>query len=270
MSTTSGRFLINGQRSDMIAADDRGLLYGDGLFETVAFVQGSAPLWSLHRQRLLHSMERMALPAANTQQLLQECRELAGCEARSVIRITVTRGCGGTAYFPPEAPSVNRILMRRSMPNAIASIDMIEPSLRLEPNSVLAGIKHLNRIEQVLIAQQCLQQGVREALVCDRDGWIVEGLSSNLVLEQGDALIAPGPHPAAVHGVGLRWLQQALGDRLQLRPMHRSELAASDSIWVINSVAGIRPVASLDGEPRPIGRALRQPQRAWHQLFECD
>ncbi|MEM7054205.1 MAG: aminotransferase class IV, partial [Pseudomonadota bacterium] len=111
------------------------------------------------------------------------------------------------------------------------------------------------------------QLNAGEALVCDRQGYVVEGLSSNLVIEHNQQLITPGPHPAAVSGVGLAWLKQQLGDLLIERSFHWDELQPSDAIWVINSVAGIRSVTRLDGQARLGSSHLDDPIQRWKQLF---
>ena len=262
------RMLVNGVERDAIAADDRGLLYGDGLFETIAFHNGRAPLWELHMQRLSASCDRLFLPVPSTTLLAEECALLVDHLQYSVVRITITRGSGGRAYMPPETTEPNRILMRRAYPEAQGGVEMIHSSIRLaRQTGTLSGIKHLNRLEQVLIAHECQRQGVNEALVCDDQGFVVEALSSNLVIEQNRELIAPGPHPAAVAGVGLNWLRQQSGQALIERPFHVDELQPEDSIWVINSVAGVRPVLRLDGRARPAGTLLDGSILNWKKLF---
>ena len=266
--STGTRILVNGAEQNWIAADDRGILYGDGLFETIGFHAGHAPLWELHMQRLSESCRRLFLPMPSVALLADECATLTEGLRHAVVRITITRGCGGRAYIPPEMPEPNRILMRRAYPDLQGGVEMIRSSIRLpRQTGALSGIKHLNRLEQVLIGHECRQQGVSEALVCDDQGFIVEGLLSNLIIERNGELIAPGPHPAAVSGVGLNWLRRQLGQALIERPFHIDELRPEDSIWVINSVAGIRPVLRLDGHARPVVALLDGPILNWKRLF---
>ncbi|MEM7055114.1 MAG: aminotransferase class IV, partial [Pseudomonadota bacterium] len=170
--------LVNGMAQNIIAADDRGLLYGDGLFETIAFCTSQAPLWELHMQRLRTSCERLFLPMPEPELLAHECLRLVAGLTRAVVRITLTRGSGGQAYIPPENPKLNRILMRRTYPTISDGVSMIRSGIELDGSDVLSGIKHLNRLEQVLIGRECRQLNAGEALVCDRQGYVVEGLSS--------------------------------------------------------------------------------------------
>ena len=260
--------LINGVEQSMVPADDRGLLYGDGLFETIAFVDGQAPLWPLHMQRLQASCARLFLPKPDVEVLAAECAQLVAHPIRCVVRITITRGCGGQAYRPPESPEPNRILIRRAFPSIQSQVSMLRSSIALHQSTALSGIKHLNRLEQVLIARECQAHGVDEALVCDDAGFVVEGLSSNILIEQGGELISPGSHPAVVAGVGLAWLKEQPDVDLIERPFSVDELSDDAAIWVINSVAGLRAVTQLDGQVRKTGKALEKPIQRWRELFK--
>lgn len=259
--------LINGRPDTRIDASDRGLLYGDGLFETIAFHHGRSALWPLHMARLTDGCARLDLPMPEIELLVAECRQLVGRKTRAVVRVTLTRGSGGRAYVPPRTATPTRILMRREFPAGLeqlrtCGIGMVTSAIRLRAG-VLAGLKHLNRLEQVLIGRECLDGDADEALVLDPDDALVEALTGNLVIVRGGELIAPGPHPAAVAGVGLAWLRQVASGRLEERPMGLHELRSDDAIWVINSVSGIRPVARLDGRDRPLGAGLADWQRRW-------
>ena len=265
--------LVNGVPTDRIPVDDRGLLYGDGLFETVAFHRGRAALWPLHMARLAQGCRVLDLPGPDVDQLHAECRALVEGADRAVVRVTWTRGPGGRAYVPPESVAPNRILQRRAWPESIeehrrTGISMITSPIPLNDPGPLAGLKHLNRLPQVLIGRACRQAGADEALVLDSSGGLVEALTGNLVIEREGRLIAPGPHPAAVAGVGLGWLRETAGDALDERPIDAEELRETDAIWVINSVQGFRPVALLDGNARRSGTHLREWQSLWSSAVE--
>jgi len=265
--------LVNGRASDVVPADDRGLLYGDGLFETVGFHRGRAPLWNLHMERLLRGCEALALPTPDPGQLLADGQAVAAGFDRCAVRFTWTRGRGGRAYVPPERPEPTRIVMRRALPEDLdrqhdSGIDLVTVRTDLPTAAPLAGLKHLNRLPQVLIGARCAEAGVPEALVVDAAGRLVEALTGNLVIEREGRLIAPGPHPGAVEGVGLAWLESVAGATLKTVEFEVEHLRPDDAIWVLNSVLGIRPVARLDGVIRPLGRTLRRWQRRWNEAIE--
>lgn len=265
--------LVNGTCTDRLPSDDRGLLYGDGLFETVAFHHGNAALWNLHMARLAGGCAVLDLALPDPELLYRECQGLVAGAERAVVRITWTRGSGGRAYVPPDHAVPNRILHCRAWPESVEhqrenGIAMISSPVELSDPGPLAGLKHLNRLPQVLIGRACRKAGADEALVMDGDGMLVEALTGNLVIERDGTLIAPGPHPGAVAGVGLGWLRRAAGTSLLEHPMARDELKESDAIWVLNSVQGFRPVATLDGRTRRAGSLLRDWQQRWSGAIE--
>jgi 4-amino-4-deoxychorismate lyase len=265
--------LVNGRATGVVPADDRGLLYGDGLFETVGFHRGRAALWDLHMARLERGCETLALPCPDPDRLLHEGRAVADGFERCAVRITWTRGRGGRAYVPPARPDPTRIVMRRELPEDLDrqrenGIDLVTVRADLPTTAPLAGLKHLNRLPQVLIGARCAEAGVPEALVVDAGGRLVEALTGNLVIERRDRLITPAPHPGAVEGVGLGWLKSVAGSALEFVELEAGRLAPDDAIWVINSVLGIRPVARLDGAPRPLGQTLRHWQQRWNEAIE--
>ena len=266
------RWIVDGVADALICPEDRGLLYGDGLFETIAFHRGRSRLWPLHMQRLERGCERLGLPAPDPAVLAAEARELLAGRERAVIRIALTRGVGGTAYFPPDPVRPTRIVLLREWPPTIERRRVEGLRMRSSPirlgHDPAGGLKHMNRLDQVLIADRLAAEGADEALVVDPDGWLVEGLSGNLVIERDGGMIAPGPHPSAVAGVGLAWLRRRAGDRLIERAMQADEVAAGDRLWVINSIQGPCPVRELDGRRLEIEGVVRHWQDAWREEVE--
>jgi len=274
------RWLVNGEPDALVAPTDRGLLYGDGLFETIAFHQGRSRLWSLHMARLIDGCRSLGLPPPDSDLLAAECHRLLGDGASAVIRIAVTRGSGGQAYFPPASPEATRILMRRELPPHLQSmrafgLAMHTSSIQMNGglNDGLTGIslgslKHLNRLSQVMIAAECAAHSAAEALVVDSTGLIIEGLAGNIIVVRGNRLIAPGPHPAAVAGVGLEWLRRHPDSALEERPFAAAELAGDDALWVINSVRGPCPVCSLDGRALVRDGRIDEWQQRWREEVE--
>ena len=271
------RWLVNGVPDGLVSPDDRGLLYGDGLFETVAFHNGRSALWPLHMARLAEGCRRLGLPPPDADLLAEESRALLDGCSRAVIRLGLTRGRGGRAYFPPAQPEPTRILIMRDFPEDFVAqrergLAMHTSTVRLPAGAPatdhLGGIKHSNRLDQVLIASGCSDYGAEEALVLDADGMIVEGLAGNLVVVRDRQMIAPGPHPAAVAGVALEWLRRAAGPDLLERPFAAAELGRDDALWVINSVQGPRRVCTLDGHGLATDELLGKWRQRWREEIE--
>jgi 4-amino-4-deoxychorismate lyase len=261
--------LVDGRPTDCIPADDRGLLYGDLLFETIAFVDGHAPLWSWHWRRLCAGCERLGLAAPSESELLEDCRKLAGGD-RCVVRATVTRGSGGRAYEPPVEPACRRIVQRRPWPSAVdrfrqGGMRLVTSPVRLASTSPIAGMKHGNRLEQVLAARDCAGQGGDEALIYDAQGRLVEAIASNLIVVLGARALTPATDSAGVSGVGLAWLREQAGIVLETAELTAVHVAGADEIMVINSVAGIRPVTAVDDHRFAIGLTCRAWQRLWSE-----
>ena len=197
--------LINGHNGDSVAVLDRGLQYGDGVFETIAFIDGNAPLWGRHIARLSAGCEALALPRQDTARLAYEARQLLQTDkalsGRHVVKIIITRGEHGTGYFPREG-SATRILYTRDWPQGVRrGIALHLCQTRLATGSPFAGLKTLNRLEQVVAAAEIREAGFQEGLLCDADGFMVEALMSNLFWLKQGVLYTPVLDRCGVSGV---------------------------------------------------------------------
>lgn len=267
--------LINGRAADKVALDDRGLLYGDHLFETIAFVGQRAPLWDLHMARLLRGARRLLLPEPEPGLLAAECKRLTRDGERGVVRITITRGSGGRAYQPPEEPAPRRILLRRAWPEGLEpahrhGLVLNTSPVRLAVGGELAGIKHGNRLEQVLAAEHARRASVDEAVMFDIEGRLVEAIAGNLAVFIDGQAVTPAITACGVAGVGLQALRERLDIELPEGELDADSLQRADAVVVINSVAGIRPVQRLDDRPLATPAEVRRWQRLWNDLFECE
>lgn len=261
------RCLVDGQPADSLPIDDRGLLYGDALFETIAFHDGDAPLWTLHWQRLARGGRTLGIDLPEEQMVLEECRQLASSGGSVVIRLSVTRGSGGRAYFTDPAMPSRRIVHLRDWPANLEQqrregLVAITSPVSLASGSVLAGLKHANRLEQVLAARECAAGGADEALVYDNQGNLAEAIASNVVVEFSDQAITP-VSGSGVDGVGLAWLKARPEITLKEARLSRDDLDSATGILMINSVAGIRPVRKLDDRRLEISDRCRAWQRLW-------
>ncbi|MGY6587251.1 MAG: aminodeoxychorismate lyase [Wenzhouxiangella sp.] len=263
--------LVDGQPGTALPTDDRGFLYGDALFETIAFVNGRAPLWPLHWQRLCVSAKKLGMAVPNAGVLLDEACRAAGPD-RAVVRITLTRGSGGRAYWPdPQAPC-RRVVQARRWPDTLAAqqrngLVLHTADITLASDSPLAGMKHANRLEQVMAAIECQKRGSDEALIHDAQGRLAEAVAGNLILEIDGQAITPLAR-AGVDGVGLSWLSEQPEVSLQRAELKHQDVVRAEGIMVINSVGGIRPARCLDERPLRISERCRHWQQLWQTLFD--
>jgi 4-amino-4-deoxychorismate lyase len=262
--------LVDGQPHDAVSALDRGLLYGDGLFETIRFVGGIAPLWSRHMHRLAHGCERLRLPAPDPALLWREAQAATQDMADAVLRITLTRGVAARGYTMPAEPSVTRIVAAFPMP--VLDAAMYRDGVRLHPcatclaeQPLLAGIKHLNRLEQVLARAEWNDPAIAEGLLCDMHGNAISATAANLFAVIDGVPITPRVDRCGVAGVLRAELLAAL-PQAQVRDLPLAECLAADELFLSSSVRGILPVQAVGDRvfaPGPVARAM---QAHWRGL----
>jgi 4-amino-4-deoxychorismate lyase len=264
------RVLVNGQGRDQVSVLDRGLGYGDGLFETIRFVGPDAPLWPRHMQRLGEGCRRLGLPVPGPAMLLAEAREVSRESGGAVVRITLTRGVGARGYKPPTPPQPTRIVAAFDppSPDGTAQADGIRVRLcatRLAPQPLLAGLKHLNRLEQVLARAEWNDPAIAEGLMCDADGLAISATAANLFAVFDGTLATPAIDRCGVAGVG-RAEVLAARPHAQVRQITLAELRQADELFLSSSVRGILPVRELDGSAFATGPFARALQAHWREL----
>jgi 4-amino-4-deoxychorismate lyase len=254
---TQVKTTINGIAVDCVDTSDRGLLYGDGLFETIAVRNGRACSWQRHMARLQAGCERLGMPVVDTAQLARETDELLADAGHGVLKIIVTRGSGGRGYRIPEKMAPSRILQLHPWPEfpAAAAQSGVAARLcaaRLCHNPVLAGIKHLNRLDQVLARREWDDPQIAEGLLLDPHGHLVEGTMSNLFLVRQGTLLTPDLRGCGVAGI-MRSIILDLAERLPLPvkicALDIQDLQTADEVFLCNSLIGIWPVITVDGRP---------------------
>jgi len=256
-----GKTLLNGSLLEPGLSADRAFHFGDGLFETLAVVDGLPCLWDLHYQRLSEGCHRLAIPAPDQDVLYAEATSLAQGQHRAVLKIVVSAGSGGRGYARPLTLAPTRWLQVTSWPDAAHYRDTCALKLqwcemRLGEQPVLAGVKHLNRLEQVL-ARRELRQPAVEGLMCDQRGNVIEGIMTNLFLEHAGSFVTPALVGCGVTGVVRRlFLERAqrAGVEVRVTGVTPEMVAQAERLYVTNSLLGIRPVASLGEQQYPHAR----------------
>lgn len=258
-------WLVNGQPTGVDPAD-RGLAYGDGLFETMGAVDGQIRWLDLHFDRLEDGCRRLAIPPPGRTAVAQEI--LASCprHGRAIIKLIVTRGSGPRGYAPPEHATPTRVLAISAWPEYPEAryrdgISVHVCALRLGENSALAGIKHLSRLEQVLAESELKGQGVEQGLLLDARGQVVGGTSSNLFAVFGNELRTPPLLRCGVRGVMRRAVLEAargLGIPVDERDLTLEQALDADELFMTNSLFGIWPVARVDARRLSIGAMTRR------------
>jgi 4-amino-4-deoxychorismate lyase len=261
MSGDAVQVLVNGKAVDSVPTSDRGLLYGDGLFETIAVSGGKLCFWERHMQRLQAGCERLGMAPVDAAQLRQECHLLIQQSQQAVIKIILTRGSGGRGYRVPEQPHPTRIVQLHGWPGypancAETGIHTRICRTRLGHNPSLAGIKHLNRLEQVLARREWTDPAIREGLMQDTAGNVVEGTMSNVFMVKEARLLTPDLTHCGVAGIMRAHVlelakQHTIESRVQ--PVALETLLQADEVFVCNSLIGIWPVIGIDAQAFPKG-----------------
>ena len=233
-----------------VALEDRALAYGDGCFETLRVRGGHAPLGAYHRRRLIRAATTLGIPLDPS--ALDRAIAEAG-QDECVLKLVLSRGVGGRGYGLPPVPEP--VLYAARHPYTPPSSRLRQQGLRLSLSPVrladqprLAGLKHLNRLEQVL-GRASLAPGADEVLMLDRCGRPVELGAMNLFLVRDGILCTPALDRCGVAGVAREYLLDTLAPSLGLEariaPLSLEQLRRAHEVFACNSVAGILPVRTL-------------------------
>lgn len=244
--------VVNSPTSVAIAGGCRALQYGDGLFTTMRVEYGRIALWPLHLARLQFSARRLgfaSLPWDRLTDWLQEQAFNRKNEAQAVLKLLLSRGIGGRGYGPDPDNEVQCYLYHAAMPDYRQwqqdGVQVQLADLRLAQQPALAGLKHCNRLEQVLLKQELAQTDADELIVADSSDHIIEATASNLFYHlQGQWFTPPLTH-SGVAGVMRQFILQQL-PTIQQRPLPLVELAKVEALFLTNALLGIAPVRQLD------------------------
>jgi len=264
------RTLLDGREGEQFPIDDRGLQYGDGLFETCVLRHGQVELWERHRQRLFDGCRRLAIPEPESAQLAAELETLCTGHDAGLIKLIITRGSGGRGYLPPS-PAHPRRLLQLYPPvtwpdeHYRQGVSLRLCRARLGHNRALAGIKHLNRLEQVLARAEWRDPDIAEGLLQGQDGQWIEGTMSNLFLVSAGCLLTPDLCHCGVAGIMralVLELAADLGIPCRVQAIDSVTLAGADAVFVTNSVIGLWPVVVVGDHHYRIGELTRRLQTA--------
>lgn len=264
----SARFSVDFVDGDRIPAADRGFTYGDGLFETLRMVDGRAPLWPRHAARLRDGCARLRMPAPDTDAILAEAGRLAMGLGDVVARVTLSRGDGVRGYALPHS-QVPRVVVQVSPLSLDAgayaagvSVRLCETRLATQP--LLAGMKHLNRLEQVLARAEWSDATWTEGLMLDDRGDVVCATAANVFAVFDGQLATPPVDRCGVAGVARAEILAVRA--VEVASIGPARLAEADEVFLTSAVRGILPVrvfATRSWQPGPVTRAL---QAHWGRL----
>ncbi|MEI7051234.1 aminodeoxychorismate lyase [Pseudomonas fluorescens] len=267
---------VDGQPADALSLKDRGLAYGDGLFETIAVHGGQPVLLDRHLTRLAEGCSRLAI-AGDIERVRSELLAYAAAMGEGVLKLILTRGDGLRGYAPDPAAQGRRIL-QGSPPAAYPAVHG-EQGVRLFPcvtrlsnQPLLAGLKHLNRLEQVLARAEWHDGEHAEGLMLDQAGRVIEGVFSNLFLVRDGVLITPDLKRCGVAGVmraEILFQAESLAIPIQITDISLEQLQWADEVFMCNSVYGVWPVRAYAALSWPVGPLTRKLQTIARALLDA-
>ncbi|MHC8363261.1 aminodeoxychorismate lyase [Pseudomonas sp. LS2P72] len=266
---------VDGQPADALSLKDRGLAYGDGLFETIAVRNGAPVLLDRHLMRLVKGCQRLAINldhAAVCTELLTYAQALG----EGVLKLIVTRGESARGYAPDPSAQARRIMLGNPpavypAANAEQGVRLFPCATRLSKQPLLAGLKHLNRLEQVIARSEWQDTDHAEGLMLDQAGRVIEGVFSNLFLIRDGVLITADLKRCGVAGVmraELLFQAESLGIPTQITDITLDQLQWADEVFVCNSVYGVWPVRAYAALSWPVGPLTRKLQTIARALLD--
>lgn len=259
--------LLNGAATTSLALDNRGLAYGDGIFRTMRLRHGEVADFDWHYRKLAADCAALKLACPGAESLRTDIATLGIRDC--VLKWMVVRGPGARGYSPHGTHSALRISLAFALPEYppqyyAEGVRVRTCDLRLAHQPALAGIKHLNRLENVLARSEWDDPGIAEGLLFDHHDALIGGTMSNVFVLQGRRLVTPPLDRAGVAGVTRARILAAgaaLDVEVSVAPVTRQTLATAEALFVCNSVIGIWPVRMLDERgfaPHPLYDQLRR------------
>jgi 4-amino-4-deoxychorismate lyase len=247
--------LINGAApqdlSHALAANDRGFHYGDGVFETALLADGRVRFLDDHLQRLFDGCARLGIGAPDRASLVADIDRVTASLRSGVLKIIVSRGEGARGYRPAGGLQSARMVALYAAPEPPPAdgISLRWCETRLARNTRLAGIKHLNRLEQVLAQAEWQDERIAEGLMLDTEGELVCATAANVFIVREGVLATPDLRFCGVRGVMRAQVLRAatqLGLVVTEEPLWPHDLQAASEVFVTNAVRGIRSAVALE------------------------
>lgn len=272
--------LVNGQQQSTVSALDRGLAYGDGVFETLLVADGKNPFWPYHQSRLFKGLAKLGIHLDTNDLEIQRQQLLALTEqyadSRFIAKLIVTRGQGGRGYQPPgkETAAANVIFYLYPYTLDAQKQDGIRVHFcqqRLALGIPWAGLKTLNQLPYVLAAQEWHNTECDEGLLFSTENRLIEATARNIFIVRGDTLYTPWLNQCGVEGVMRQYVMDKLVPQLDLACVQSDltvdDLATADEVFLTNSISGVWPVIAAEHYQWPVGPITRSLQSMCYSTF---
>ncbi|MCK5394616.1 MAG: aminodeoxychorismate lyase [Gammaproteobacteria bacterium] len=256
------RIGINGVKAEYLSIMDRGLHYGDGLFETIACRQGALQLWDEHIARMKQGAGMLGIDFPGEEKYFRDIESLIDMptDRDCIIKLLLTRGDGERGYKQPRKQKPTRAVIINHWPGH--PTELVEQGIKVclckhpvSTNPVLAGLKHLNRLDNVL-ARSEWQDEFHEGFMSDVHGNIVEGTMSNIFCIKNGKLFTPGLDQCGVKGIireQILLIAKENDFEHHIKNISLDDIHSMDEIFITNSIIGLWPVSCVGDTKYPVG-----------------
>ena len=253
---------INGISCQHLSVMDRGLHYGDGLFETIACIDGKLQFWDEHIKRMRSGANRLAIEPSVIDNFKDDVTALLKQHSVNdcVVKLILTRGQSDRGYRSPSPQKPTRITLLSDFPQypekySTQGIKACFCQHPVSKNSRLAGIKHLNRLDNVLARNEWRDE-YQEGIMLDDEGHVIEGTMSNVFAIKNNQLHTPSLNFSGVDGVmrnQILSMSKELNIETHIIEISKDELISMDEIFICNSIIGTWPIKSIEEKTYKIG-----------------
>ena len=257
--------LVDGEISTLLATTDRGLNYGDGLSETLIVENKRPRHWQAHMDRLGAGCERLGLSMPPQAILFRDVQTVSAGSPQAVVKIVLTRAGNTRGYTPSADKKCVRIVSAHAYPEGIDELTRNGVAvricnLRLAIQPALGGIKHLNRLEQVLASAELHDHEAQEGILLDREDHVICAIAANIFLVREGRLLTPRLDRCGIRGVIRAEILAAFGHRCEQRRIFLDQFLEADEVFICNSVRGVIPITAIDKQTFKIGPVTREVQ----------
>ena len=254
----SQSYLINGSFDHTISPFDRGFAYGDGVFRTLVMRNGVPESWPQHYQKLVADCAAINIVCPSAELLMSDLQQLFLIDAQrdeksSVAKIIITRGEGNRGYTPPAITAPMRVVTKSVMPEYPETrftdgVNLTVCETRLAAQPLLAGIKSLNRLENVLARMEWNSTDIADGIFLDANGNVIECTAANIFARFGDTLITPNLTQCGVAGITRQRiidLAHTIPLKISIETFGLENLFTADEIIICSSLYGAWQVKNI-------------------------
>jgi 4-amino-4-deoxychorismate lyase len=246
-------YLINGSFDATISPFDRGFAYGDGVFRTLVMRNGVPESWPQHYQKLVADCAVINIVCPSAELLMSDLQQLFLLDEVAVAKIIITRGEGNRGYTPPAITAPMRVVTKSAMPEYPETrftdgVNLIVCDTRLAAQPLLAGIKSLNRLENVLARMEWNDQTIADGILLDTNDNVIECTAANIFARFGDSLITPSLTQCGIAGITRQRiieLAHTLSLKISIETFDLKKLFTADEVIICSSLYGAFQVKTV-------------------------